>query len=114
LGATPGYGDQSRSAMPTKSSRGTLALLHEHGIIAGRCWPDADGGEAQRRHPGMPIRWISDRLPGLEAIYWLGFMFKVIWLSAVWMQVAPGERTRAPVEPPALRAAGEPAPCTTG
>jgi SAM-dependent methyltransferase len=51
--------------------------------------------EAQSRHPDAPIRWLSDRLPGLEGVHRLGLMFDLIWLSAVWMHVAPGERTRA-------------------
>jgi SAM-dependent methyltransferase len=51
--------------------------------------------EAQRRHQGAPIRWLADRLPGLETVHRLGLMFDVIWLSAVWMHVVPAERTRA-------------------
>jgi SAM-dependent methyltransferase len=51
--------------------------------------------EAQRRHPDARIRWLGDRLPGLEAVHRLGLTFDLLWLSAVWMHVAPGERVRA-------------------
>jgi hypothetical protein len=44
---------QSRSVIPTKSFRGTLVLLHEHGIIAGRCWPDA--GVEVKSGAGSPM-----------------------------------------------------------
>jgi SAM-dependent methyltransferase len=46
--------------------------------------------EALRRHGGdATIRWLNDRLPGLEAAHRLGLMFDLIWLSAVWQHVAP-------------------------
>jgi SAM-dependent methyltransferase len=51
--------------------------------------------EAERRHPDAPIRWLRNRLPGLEALHRLGFMFDLIWLSAVWMHVTPSERAPA-------------------
>lgn len=51
--------------------------------------------EGQQRHPEAPIRWLSDRLPGLEAVHRLGLMFDLVWLSAVWMHVIPAERQRA-------------------
>ena len=51
--------------------------------------------EGQQRHPEAPIRWLSDRLPGLEAVHRLGLMFDLVWLSAVWMHVVPAERQRA-------------------
>jgi hypothetical protein len=35
------------------------------------------------------IRWENDRLPGLERTLRLGVSFDLVWLSAVWMHVAP-------------------------
>jgi SAM-dependent methyltransferase len=32
--------------------------------------------EGQQRHPKAPIHWLSDRLPGLEAVHRLGLMFE--------------------------------------
>ena len=51
--------------------------------------------EAQRLHPLPLIRWLSDSLPGLEKIFRLGLSFDLILLSAVWMHVRPGDRSRA-------------------
>jgi SAM-dependent methyltransferase len=52
--------------------------------------------EARRRHGGdATIRWLNDRLPGLEAAHRRGLMFDLIWLSAVWQHVAPPDRARA-------------------
>ncbi|MGY0714692.1 methyltransferase domain-containing protein [Azospirillum argentinense] len=51
--------------------------------------------EAQRRHGDPRIRWIDDRLPGLERVHRLGLAFDTILLSAVWMHVAPPDRRRA-------------------
>ncbi|WP_448206445.1 class I SAM-dependent methyltransferase [Azospirillum sp. sgz302134] len=51
--------------------------------------------EAQRRHPDPRIRWLDDRLPGLERIHKLGLSFDAILLSAVWMHVPPPDRRRA-------------------
>ena len=51
--------------------------------------------EGQRRHPQPAITWLSDSLPGLEAVFRLGAAFDVILLSAVWMHVPPGDRPRA-------------------
>src|SRR5260221_14739085 len=39
---------------------------------------------AAARHPSPNIRWIDDRLPGLEATVRLGLSFDVILASAVW------------------------------
>ncbi len=50
--------------------------------------------EGQQRHP-RAIRWLSDRLPGLEAVHRLGLLFDLVWLSAVWMHVPPRDRQRA-------------------
>ncbi|MGH8194855.1 MAG: methyltransferase domain-containing protein [Woeseiaceae bacterium] len=46
-------------------------------------------------HPHPRINWINDQLPSLEATHRLGQTFDLIWLSAVWMHVAPRERARA-------------------
>jgi SAM-dependent methyltransferase len=45
------------------------------------------------RMPG--IAWENDRLPGLERTLRLGLSFDLVWLSAVWMHVAPADRARA-------------------
>ena len=46
-------------------------------------------------HPSAMIRWENDRLPGLERTLRLGVSFDLVWLSAVWMHVAPPDRRRA-------------------
>ncbi|WP_431858707.1 class I SAM-dependent methyltransferase [Azospirillum sp.] len=51
--------------------------------------------EAVRRHETGRIRWVDDRLPGLEYVHRLGVAFDFILLSAVWMHVAPADRQRA-------------------
>ncbi|MBP2316814.1 class I SAM-dependent methyltransferase [Azospirillum soli] len=51
--------------------------------------------EAQRRHADPRIRWVDDRLPGLDRVHRLGLAFDTILLSAVWMHVAPPDRRRA-------------------
>lgn len=51
--------------------------------------------EARRRHPGPAIRWIDDRLPGLDAVHGLGLAFDLVWLSGVWQHLPPGERAPA-------------------
>lgn len=50
---------------------------------------------ASRLHAEPQIRWLQDRLPGLEKTMRLGLQFDVLWLSAVWMHVAPADRSRA-------------------
>lgn len=50
---------------------------------------------ARSLHPSAAIRWESDRLPGLERTLRLGLAFDLVWLSAVWMHVAPPDRRRA-------------------
>ena len=50
---------------------------------------------ARSLHPSDAIRWESDRLPGLERTLRLGLAFDLVWLSAVWMHVAPPDRRRA-------------------
>jgi SAM-dependent methyltransferase len=51
--------------------------------------------EAMRLHPSPRIRWIDDSLPALAAVQRLGLSFDLIWLSGVWMHVAPDDRRRA-------------------
>ena len=46
-------------------------------------------------HRDWSLRWIDDRLPGLDATHALGVSFDVVLLSAVWQHVAPGDRRRA-------------------
>jgi SAM-dependent methyltransferase len=46
-------------------------------------------------HPSPRIAWESDRLPGLDRLLKRGLLADLIWLSAVWMHVAPGDRRRA-------------------
>ena len=49
----------------------------------------------QRLHSDVPIRWLNDRLPALDATHALGLSFDLILLSAVWQHVAPSDRPRA-------------------
>jgi SAM-dependent methyltransferase len=51
--------------------------------------------EARRRHPDSRIRWLDDRLPGLNSVHRLGLAFHLILLSAVWMHVPPAMQARA-------------------
>ena len=41
------------------------------------------------------VRWIDDSLPALSVASKLNLTFDLILVSAVWMHVAPGERSRA-------------------
>jgi len=50
---------------------------------------------AAARHPSPRIRWMDDRLPALASVCRLGLAFDLIWMSGVWMHVAPEERHRA-------------------
>lgn len=50
---------------------------------------------AQARHADPRIQWLADRLPTLDRTFKAGLSFDVILLSAVWMHVAPSDRTRA-------------------
>ena len=50
---------------------------------------------AARRYPDSGIRWIDDRLPGLDAVARSGWLFDLILLSAVWMHVPERDRRRA-------------------
>jgi SAM-dependent methyltransferase len=49
----------------------------------------------ERLHRADKIRWINDRLPGLENVHRLGISFDFILLNAVWMHLAPANRRRA-------------------
>ena len=63
-------------------------------VVAG----EPSGGmraEAMRRHGSIGVRWLDDRLPGLERVHRLGTVFDFILVSAVWMHVTPSERRRA-------------------
>lgn len=51
--------------------------------------------EGSMRHADSRIRWLDDRLPGLEATHRAGLAFDLILLSAVWQHVAPADRPRA-------------------
>jgi SAM-dependent methyltransferase len=51
--------------------------------------------EGQRRHTDARIRWVRDRLPGLDATFRLGLSFDFILLSAVWMHLPSQDRPRA-------------------
>ena len=62
-----------------------VAVDPSHGMLA----------EAQRLHTSPAIRWIVDSLPGLDKVFRLGLAFDLILVSAVWMHVAPTDRTRA-------------------
>jgi SAM-dependent methyltransferase len=48
-----------------------------------------------RLHGTDKIRWINDRLPGLENVHRIGISFDFILLNAVWMHVPPANRRRA-------------------
>ena len=51
--------------------------------------------QAASRHPSARIRWLDDRLPALDGVFRTHLTFDLIWLSAVWMHVAPTARERA-------------------
>jgi SAM-dependent methyltransferase len=51
--------------------------------------------EGARLHPDSQVKWVNDRLPGLQATLRLGITADVVLLSAVWMHVPPADRPRA-------------------
>jgi SAM-dependent methyltransferase len=55
--------------------------------------PSALRQMAQEKYPHL--HWLDDRLPGLEATRRTGRQFDLIWLSAVWMHIPPGQRQQA-------------------
>lgn len=50
---------------------------------------------ARALHPDPRIRWMDDRLPALPEVHRTGVLFDLVWASAVWMHVPPGDRPRA-------------------
>ena len=50
---------------------------------------------AQARHKGAKIRWFNDQLPSIEKVLRSKLTFDLVWLSAMWMHVPPGQRRRA-------------------
>lgn len=46
-------------------------------------------------HPDPGIVWLDDSLPTLEKVVQTGQRFDLIWLSAVWMHLAPEQREAA-------------------
>ena len=50
---------------------------------------------ARERHDDPAIQWLADSLPGLRRTFRTGLAFDFILVSAVWMHVAPGDRSRA-------------------
>ncbi len=50
---------------------------------------------ARERHEDAAIQWVADSLPGLERTFRTGLAFDFILVSAVWMHVAPADRSRA-------------------
>lgn len=90
--------------------RGEGGLVLDVGAGSGRdaAWFAAHGFEvfavepasalrdmAAGHHTHPRIHWVDDRLPGLERITKSGTAFDIVWLSAVWMHLPPGERPRA-------------------
>jgi len=49
----------------------------------------------ERLHPGPGIRWLDDRLPALSVVTRGAPAFDLVWVSAVWMHLAPSQRARA-------------------
>ncbi len=47
---------------------------------------------AKVRHSSARICWLADGLPGLSKVGQMGLRFELVWLSAVWMHVPPGQR----------------------
>ncbi len=50
---------------------------------------------ANERHQNAKIRWMNDALPALSNVLRTGLTFDLIWLSAVWMHIAPRDRQRS-------------------
>lgn len=59
--------------------------------LPNQCMRKASG----RKHGSTSIRWLDDRLPGLEKVLKLKCAFDLVWVSAVWHHVPPGQRKRA-------------------
>lgn len=50
---------------------------------------------AKARHASPSIQWVNDRLPELKRVLRSRATFDLVWISAVWMHLAPRERARA-------------------
>lgn len=50
---------------------------------------------AKARHKDANIRWFHDQLPSIEKVLRSKLTFDLVWLSAMWMHVPPGQRRRA-------------------
>ncbi len=103
-----GFTDIHRGAMPFLPAAPGLVLDIGAGSGRDAAWFAARGwdviaaepaaarrDQAMRTHPSTAIRWVDDSLPALAAIHRLGLAFDLIWLSGVWMHVAPADRPRA-------------------
>jgi SAM-dependent methyltransferase len=72
------------------------AWLASRGIEVVAAEPAAAMREAgQKLHPDASVRWMPDRLPGLEQTTRTGLSFDLILMNAVWQHVAPTDRERA-------------------
>lgn len=47
---------------------------------------------AKQHHQSAKIRWVNDALPDLSKVMSTGLTFDLIWLSAIWMHIAPADR----------------------
>ncbi len=107
---------QYEAADPEVLHRGWLPLLDrtpglalDLGAGSGRdaAWLRARGWEVVAVEPAGPLRelarerhgdaihWLDDRLPELKAVRQLGFRFRLILCSAVWMHLTPPQQERA-------------------
>ena len=48
---------------------------------------------AQALHKQTNIRWVKDKLPNLDNVLQIAGRYDVVFLSAVWMHLAPSERS---------------------
>ena len=83
------------------------AALASRGFAVTAVEPTAElRAHGHRLHAGRGIAWIDDMLPDLVAVMALGERFDAIFLTAVWMHLGAGERTRAMANLAALAAPG--------
>ena len=54
---------------------------------------DAMRSRAQTLHKHNNIRWVDDKLPNLDSVFQIADRYDVVFLSAVWMHLAPSERS---------------------
>lgn len=87
----------SRLALDVGAGSGRdAAWLAELGFDVVAAEPEAGMRRAAvLHHPEAAVRWVDDRLPGLERVHALGLSFDLILLAAVWQHVAPADRQRA-------------------